>query len=156
MFCPSGFEVVAHEIDPLTYAFTHEHAGAVTHFEGRVRSLNNGLEVTALEYEVYQAMALAEGRRIIEEAKARFDLLHLYAVHRFGLLQIGDIALYASAASLHRREAFEALMWTVDEIKARVPIWKKEHYLTKKPEWVACHTCAHGHHHAKEHAHADH
>jgi molybdopterin synthase catalytic subunit len=149
LLCHSGFEISAHEIAP--WQFEHPRAGAFASFEGRVRDLNEGQAVTGLEYEVYQAMALKEGRLIIAEAKTQFDLIHAYGVHRHGRLAIGEVALLVTTASMHRRAAFDGLEYIVDEIKARVPIWKKEHYVNAPAQWVACHTCASHNHHHNEH-----
>ncbi|AIE85958.1 molybdenum cofactor biosynthesis protein MoaE [Fimbriimonas ginsengisoli] len=110
--------------------------GGIVIFEGRVRDLNEGQQVQALEYEAYEALALREGETILEEARARFPILGLACTHRIGLLQLGDVAIRVEAAAAHRREAFEACEWVVDEVKRRVPIWKKEHYVDGPSEWI--------------------
>lgn len=136
-----SFAISAQPVEAARHGFCHEHAGAVAVFEGRVRSLNEGRPVAALEYEAYQAMAEAEGRRILQEAAGHFAIIHAGAVHRIGRLGIGDVALFVMTASMHRKSAFAALCFIVDEIKARVPIWKKEHYVDGAAQWVACHHC---------------
>jgi molybdopterin synthase catalytic subunit len=138
---------------PLDSQLNNPHIGGVVIFEGRVRSINEGKKVNSLEYEVYQLLAQKEGDKIIQETLDKFDILDLKVNHRVGHLQIGDIALYAFAGSVHRSEAFEATQYVVDQIKLRVPIWKKEHYADGTADWVACHRCAEPHAH-NGHAHA--
>jgi len=116
-------------------------AGAVVAFWGRVRNHNEGRRVTGLEYSAYEALALKEGRLIIEEAGSRFGLEAVRAVHRVGPLAVGDAAVVVEVAAGHRGEAFEACRWIIDEIKARVPIWKQECYVDapaeSDKEWLA-------------------
>lgn len=111
-------------------------SGAVASFWGRVRNHHQGRRVSGLEYSVYPAMAEAEGGRILAEARKRFGLDGVRAAHRIGRLTLGDAALVVEVASGHRGEAFEACRWIVDEIKARVPIWKKEFYVEEDPRWL--------------------
>lgn len=110
--------------------------GAVVCFEGRVRSFNEGKAVGALEYSSYEALALKEGTRILEEARSRFGLLECHAIHRIGELQLGDMAVWVAVAAGHRGEAFEGCRWIIDELKRRVPIWKKEHYQDGDKTWL--------------------
>ena len=117
-------------VDPSTAV------GAVVTFVGLVRDENSGKPVRSLEYEAYDDLALAEGGRILEEAGDRFPILDAVCVHRVGHLQLGDEAIRVEVVSAHRQEAFAACRWIVDEIKARVPIWKKEHYLDGASEWL--------------------
>jgi molybdopterin synthase catalytic subunit len=114
-------------------------AGAVVTFWGRVRDHNDGRAVTGLEYSAYEALARKEGRRIVAEALGRFGLEAVRAAHRVGDLRIGDAAVVVEVATGHRGEGFEACRWIIDEIKARVPIWKCEHYVEGDHEWVMCH-----------------
>ncbi len=127
-------------------------AGAVVTFEGRVRNHNEGFKVKSLEYQCYESMALKEGQAILAEALDKFDVMDAYCVHREGHLKIGDMAVWVYVSSAHRREAFEACQFIIDEVKLRVPIWKREHYVDKKPEWVACHRCSEDHLHEAHHA----
>ena len=116
-------------------------AGAVVTFEGRVRNHNLGLEVTSLEYECYEPMALKVGDKILQKSLEQFDIIQAYCVHRQGHLQIGDLAVWIHVSSKHRLEAYLASQYIIDEIKLKVPIWKREHYVDRRPEWVACHRC---------------
>ncbi len=130
------FELVDRPIELSTRDFAPESAGAIVTFEGRVRYVNEGRRVLALEYSVYPELALKEGLKILEEARARFQLDAVRAVHRFGRLEIGDLAVWVTVASGHRGEAFEACHWIIDEIKERVPLWKKEIYAEGDSGWL--------------------
>ena len=127
-------------------------AGGFVSFEGWVRNHNEGHAVTRLEYEAFEALANKEGERIVQEAVARFGVVKAACVHRVGSLAIGDMAVWVGVSSRHRAEAFAACRYIIDEVKHRVPIWKKEHYVTGDSGWVNCERCAvHAHEH--EHAH---
>jgi molybdopterin synthase catalytic subunit len=111
-------------------------AGGFVSFEGRVRSRNEGRQVRGLEYEVYGELAEKEGARIVDEARRKFAVRAAACVHRVGRLRIGAIAVWAGAAAEHRDAAFAACRYIIDEVKARVPIWKKEHYATGSSRWI--------------------
>jgi molybdopterin synthase catalytic subunit len=136
------FQLVNQPIEPLIEKL-HHHTGGVVTFEGRVRSINDGKEVTSLEYEAYPELALHEGHIIVSEALDRFDILEAHAIHRTGHLEIGDIAVWVMSAAIHRKEAFEATECIINMIKSRVPIWKKEHYKNGESAWVQCDHCTH-------------
>ena len=121
-------------------------AGAVVGFEGLVRNHNEGLSVDALEYEVFASMALNEGKKILSEALEQFNISEIKATHREGRLNIGEAAVIVAAASSHRDAAFKACRYVIDEIKHRLPIWKKEHYTNQPAEWVDCKGCYHHSH----------
>lgn len=116
--------------------------GGYTSFEGLVRNHNEGLSVRHLEYEAFEPLAVKEGERIIAEAMERFGIEHAACVHRIGDLAIGDMAVYVGASARHRDEAFRACRYIIDEVKHRVPIWKKEHYENGDSGWVNCERCA--------------
>lgn len=124
--------------DKLRDALLNESSGALVTFEGWVRNHNEGKAVTALEYEAYEALALKEGCRIVEDALSRFEINGAICVHRVGALAIGDMAVWVGVTSAHRGEAFAACQFVIDEIKKRVPIWKREHYVDGSLEWVNC------------------
>ncbi|MCC7228859.1 MAG: ThiF family adenylyltransferase [Fimbriimonadaceae bacterium] len=111
-------------------------AGGFVTFEGKVRTQNEGRPVEFLEYEAFEEMAEAEGRDLLQEAKDRFELEWVEAVHRVGKLAIGETAVWIGCAAAHRREAFLACEFLIDELKHRLPIWKKEHYSDGPSEWV--------------------
>ncbi len=115
-------------------------AGAFVAFEGWVRNHNEGRQVRSLEYEAYTELAEREGHHILAEAKAKFALLDAVCVHRVGHLQLGDLAVWTGVTAAHRAAAFDACRYLIDEIKARVPIWKKEHYADGATQWINCAT----------------
>ena len=137
------------EPDTLRRELFDHAAGAYASFEGWIRNLNEGQEVLRLEYEAYAPLALSEGQKVVEEAKRKFEVLHAYCVHRTGLLELGECAVWVGVSSGHRDEAFHACRYIIDEVKVRLPIWKKEHYVDGHSGWVNCERCAqHGHSHA--------
>ena len=113
-------------------------AGACVTFEGWVRDYNDGRRVLRLEYEAYPEVALKEGTAILEAAIDKFDLVAARCVHRVGALEIGDMAICIGVSAGHRGAAFEACRYIIDEIKVRVPIWKKEYYEDGDSGWVNC------------------
>ena len=117
-------------------------AGGLCVFEGWVRNENEGRTVERLEYEVYEPLAVSEGEEVIAEAKGLFPHLQAACVHRSGLLDIGDCAVWVGVSSPHRDEAFKACRYIIDQIKVRLPIWKKEHYIDGDSGWVNCERCA--------------
>ena len=134
--------------------------GGYTSFEGWVRNHNEGHNVSRLEYEAFEPLAVKEAERIMAEAVERFGIEHASCVHRLGDLAIGDMAVWVGASARHRHEAFLACRYIIDEIKHRVPIWKKEHYENGDSGWVNCERCAapgaHEHEHEHAHGHGDH
>lgn len=120
--------------------------GGYVSFEGWVRNRNDGQDVLRLEYQVYEALAVKEGQRIIAEAAEKFPIARAACVHRVGALEIGDLAVWVGVSSAHRDEAFKACRYIIDEVKHRVPIWKKEHYSSGDSGWVNCEACAAGAH----------
>lgn len=125
--------------------------GGYVTFEGWVRNTNEGLDVTRLEYQAYERLAVKEGQRVLNEAMARFPLMHAFCMHRIGELAIGDLAVWVAVSAGHRDEAFRGCRYVIDEIKLRVPIWKKEHYVNGDSGWVNCEACAHPHTGAHDH-----
>ena len=116
--------------------------GGYAAFEGWVRDHNEGRRVHRLEYEAFEPLAIKEGERIIAEAIARFGVAHAACVHRIGALEIGEKAVWVGVTARHRDEAFRACRYIIDEVKHRVPIWKKEHYESGDSGWVNCERCA--------------
>ena len=117
-------------------------AGGFVSFEGWVRNKNEGKDVTHLEYQAYEALAVKEGEKIIAEALKKFDVVDALVDHRVGDLQIGEIAVVVHVTSIHRGPAFDACEYIIDELKVRVPIWKKEHYTDGNTGWIECHECS--------------
>jgi len=138
------------DVDAAKKAFADNSCGALVVFEGWIRDHNEGKAVKRLEYEVYRPVAEKEGARIIDEAIERFGVSHAVCIHREGLLELGEIAVIVCVSSPHRSEAFDACRYIIDETKSRLPIWKKEHYVSGISEWVNCEQCAaagHSHSH---------
>ena len=117
-------------------ALGHSAAGACVAFEGWVRDHNDGRPVHGLRYEAYAALATTEGQRIVEEAVARFAITGVHCVHRTGDLAIGELAVWVGASAAHRGAAFDACRFVIDEVKARVPIWKHERYADGDAGWL--------------------
>jgi len=113
-------------------------SGGLVTFVGAVRNASRGKDIEHLEYEAYPEMAEQELDRIADEAAERWPGTRVAVDHRTGHLEIGDIAVVVVAASPHRAEAFEACRYTIDTLKERVPIWKKE-VATDGATWVDDH-----------------
>jgi molybdopterin synthase catalytic subunit len=126
------------EIDRLRRELTHPRAGALATFEGWVRDHNDGQPVLSLEYEAFVPLAEKEGARILAETRGKFSLLGAICLHRTGHLRIGELAVWVGVTAEHRAAAFDACRQIIDEVKARVPIWKKEHYAGGASAWVNC------------------
>ncbi len=143
----SAFEFSPAPIDPATLAapLALPSAGGFAAFEGRVRDLNEGRRVIALDYEAFEALATAEGARIVESALRRHGAIAGRCVHRVGHLTVGDVAVWVGVAAPHRAEAFAACREIIDAVKHGLPIWKKEHYADGDSGWVNCgHAAGHG------------
>ncbi len=123
------------DTDEAMKAVADPAAGAIDIFLGVVRNENKGRAVQYLEYEAYPEMAEKVMREIADEARERFGLLHCAVMHRTGRLEIGETSLVVAISSGHRAESFEGGRWLVDEIKKRVPVWKKEVW-TDGEEWI--------------------
>jgi molybdopterin synthase catalytic subunit len=111
--------------------------GAALLFWGVVRNVNEGRPVSHLEYHAYADMAERMMHRIAEEAISRFGVGDVRIVHRVGKLAIGEASVAIAVASPHRGEAYEASRYVIEELKKRVPIWKREGYVEGESEWVA-------------------
>lgn len=141
---------------PLREALQHPGSGGFCAFEGWVRDSNDGRDVDGLDYEAYAELALAEGERIVDEAMVRYGVTDVRCAHRIGSLKVGDLAVWVGVSAAHRDEAFRACRYVIDEIKHRLPIWKKEHYLSGESNWVACTHVFREHEHEHHHAQHDH
>lgn len=110
--------------------------GAVILFLGRVRNSNEGRPVRGVEYSAYEAMAEAELERILQEARALHAGVRVALRHRLGYLEVGQVSVALVAAHAHRGPAFEVARYVIEELKRRVPIWKREEYADGTREWV--------------------
>lgn len=111
-------------------------AGASVLFVGSVRERTGDQITASLEYEAYESMALQAMGDLLDEAREKWPLLKASIVHRVGHLQLGEVAVAVAVSSAHRQPSFEAGQWLIDELKQRVPIWKKENYANGQTEWV--------------------
>ena len=126
----------------LKTKFSSKRIGALVSFEGIVRNHNHGKKVLALEYQAHQRLCEKEAKKILKEAVQKFDVIEMKCVHRIGKLKIGDMAVWVGVTASHRDDAFKACRYVIDEIKSRLPIWKKEYYLNGDSGWVNC-DCSH-------------
>lgn len=140
----SSFRFSAEPVCPETLrsALADSACGGFASFEGWVRDRNEGREVLRLEYEAFEPLAVKEGGRIIAEATERFGIERAACVHRLGALEIGETAVWVGATARHRHEAFLACRYVIDEVKHRLPVWKKEYYRDGDSGWVNCERCA--------------
>ncbi len=122
-------------LDPLVRAVQADDRGGIASFLGVVRNHQDGRPVTRLEYSAYGPMVEAETARIVAEAEARWPA-RVAVQHRVGALAIGDVAVAVVAASAHRAPAFEACRYVIEELKRRVPVWKREFYADGTEAWV--------------------
>ena len=99
--------------------------GAIVDFCGVVRSLENGREIEGIDYEAHREMAEHQLKRIADQAADRFGLKQVIIHHRIGFIAVGEASLFLRVASPHRSESFHASQWIVDELKKKVPIWKR-------------------------------
>ena len=113
--------------------------GALVTFEGKVRNHDHGKSVLKLHYQAYPRMAQSELKKIKSEIEASSNEIKVFLVHRVGELMVGEVAVAIAVWAPHRKEAFRACEFAIDEIKKRVPIWKKEYYVGGETQWVACH-----------------
>jgi molybdopterin synthase catalytic subunit len=153
MTAPFSFSRVPIDVSALRAALADPACGGYVAFEGWVRDHNDGQRVRHLEYEAYEALALREAERIVAEAVVRFRIAHAACAHRVGDLAVGELAVWVGVSAAHRDEAFRACRYIIDEIKQRLPIWKKEHYVSGDSGWVNCERCAAPHSH--EHGHGE-
>ncbi len=113
-------------------------AGGLTVFVGTVRNQTQGKKVLKLEFEAYAPMAIAEMKKIAEEAVHRWGVKRMAIHHRTGTLEIGEIAVVIAVSTPHRKASFEACEFAIDTLKETVPIWKKE-FFEDGEVWVAAH-----------------
>lgn len=132
------FSLSATPLQPAQLAdgLTAAGSGACVTFSGTVRNTNAGRDVIALEYEAYEPLCLKEMARIFQEAQEKFPVTAVRVVHRTGRLEIGDAAVWIGVTAPHRAEAFDCCRYLIDELKARLPIWKKEFYRDGDSGWI--------------------
>lgn len=145
------FQITAEPIVPeqLRARLADLSCGGYVSFEGWVRDHNEGQQVVRLAYEVHAPIAITEGQRVLREAQEKFGISQAFGIHREGELALGDCAVFVAVSSPHRGEAFEACRFIIDEVKQRLPIWKKEYYDNGNSGWVNCERCSDPHMHSQ-------
>lgn len=130
--------VVDRLIDPcaLLAEVARDSNGATVLFIGTVRDINDGRSVSGIEYSAYRSMAEHELADIVTEACSRFGTTDIVVEHRVGALALREASVAIVVAHPHRGPAYEASRYVIEELKARVPIWKREHYVDGTREWV--------------------
>ncbi|PRP77146.1 molybdopterin synthase catalytic subunit-like [Planoprotostelium fungivorum] len=139
-------------LDRLTQFVGCAEAGAISTFSGTTRNNFNGKKVLKLKYKAYEPMAIKEMRKIVDETKKKWN------IERAAMVPIGEASVIIAFSSAHRRESLEAVSWAIDELKAKVPVWKKEYYEDSKAVWKENSECcmpsyASGHADHSEHHH---
>lgn len=131
---------IVENIDPskAAAALASDASGGVVTFVGTVREVAHGKQVVRLIFEAYEAMALSEMQKIAERAQQQWPLNGLVMQHIVGEKKVGELVVLVGASSAHRQAAFEACRFLIDELKATVPIWKKEFYADSSV-WVSAH-----------------
>jgi molybdopterin synthase catalytic subunit len=130
--------IVSHPIDTarLLAEVSHVSTGATILFIGTVRDVNDGRPVTGIDYTAYSAMAARELDAIAMEVSERYGTPHVVIEHRLGALDLGEASVAIAVAHARRAPAFDAARYVIEELKRRVPIWKREHYADGTREWV--------------------
>jgi len=134
------FAVVRDPIDvgSIARAVRTDACGAVITFAGVVREMSDDHRpVSGLSYEAHESMAAAEFEAIAQEARRRFGPCEIAVAHRVGDLRVGEVSVTVAVGAPHRAAAFDACEFTIDELKRRAPIGKKEHYAHGGSEWRA-------------------
>lgn len=142
------FLITNAEINPsqLREELLSPSCGGYCSFEGWVRDHHEGKSVSSLEYSCYPELANKEGERILDAAIENYDIQSICCHHRVGHLAIGEMAVFVGVSAAHRDAAFLACRFVIDEIKKRVPIWKKEYYTDDTTAWPECLGCKDHHH----------
>jgi molybdopterin converting factor subunit 1 len=123
------------DLDAVIAEVTDERAGAIATFQGTVRRQSRGREVIALEYEAYGGMAEKVMEEIADGVKERYDLCEVAVAHRVGRCEVGEVSVAIAVSAPHRQDALSACRDIIDELKERVPLWKKELYEGGE-EWI--------------------
>jgi molybdopterin synthase catalytic subunit len=120
----------------LLQEVAHHRNGATVLFVGTVRDVNDGSPVSGLDYSAYAGMAEKELEAITAEAAERWNTTDIVVEHRTGSLELGDASVAIAVGHPHRGEAYEASRYIIEELKKRLPVWKREHYVDGRAEWV--------------------
>ncbi len=124
------------DVSAIAKSVRTDACGAIITFSGVVRETSDDdRPVTGLSYEAHESMAAAEFEAIAQEARRRFGPCEIAVAHRIGDLHVGEVSVAVAVGAPHRGVAFDACLFTIDELKRRAPIWKKEHYAQGDSEW---------------------
>jgi molybdopterin synthase catalytic subunit len=124
------------DIGALSREVADPACGATTVFLGTVRDVNEGRAVSGIDYSAYERMAASELQRIADEVSAQFATARVVVEHRLGFLELGEASVGIAVAHPRRAASMDAARTIIEEIKKRVPIWKREHYVDGSREWV--------------------
>ena len=113
-----------------------DEAGAILTFAGTVRNRHRGRDVIAIDYHAYESMAARELEKLEREIESRWPEIRAAIVHRIGYLELGEASVLIAVSSPHRTQAYESSRFIIEEIKKRLPVWKKERYSDGVEEWV--------------------
>jgi len=112
-------------------------AGAIATFIGTTRNTHGGRPVLRLEYEAHEAIAEKMISKMCDEARQKFGLIHVFLLHRLGVVEVGEASIVIAVSSAHRGAAFDGCRWLIDTLKTTIPIFKKEYYADQSPPvWV--------------------
>ena len=131
--------VIQHEllsVDQVAEFLYDARAGGVDIFVGTTRKWTHGKETAELSYECFEPMALKEMHTLIDKAEAKWDVAKVCILHRLGVVPVAQASVIIGVSTPHRKDAFEACRFLIDQLKVQVPIWKKEHYTDGSTEWV--------------------
>ena len=123
------------DIEALRLRVQHSQAGAVLIFCGDIRNHSQQQEVSYLEYEAHESMALKQISQVVKEAQKKWQLHTVEVIHRLGKLKVKDCSIAIAVSTSHRRDAYEASRYIIDTIKHAVPIWKKEYFVDAPAKW---------------------
>jgi molybdopterin synthase catalytic subunit len=124
------------ELEPIVQFVQVPEAGAIDLFVGTTRRWTDGRETVDLYYEAFEEMAVKEIAGLFAETSRKWPVARQVVVHRLGRVAVGEASVVIAVSSAHRNEAFQACRFLIDELKKRVPIWKKERYADDETEWV--------------------
>ncbi len=123
-------------LDTLLTEVAHPGCGGTCAFLGTVRDGPDDQGVTAIEYSAYEEMVEAEFGRLLADARGRWPEARIAVRHRLGTIPVGEASIAIAAAAPHRAQAFEACRYVIEEVKRRVPVWKKELRVDGSELWV--------------------
>ncbi|MEZ5903383.1 MAG: molybdenum cofactor biosynthesis protein MoaE [Alphaproteobacteria bacterium] len=125
--------------EAIDYVSSPSH-GAIDTFIGTVRNNHQGKEVTGITYDAHKILAEKAFQEICVEAQGFWPETQYYVAHYQGELEVGGMSIIIAVGSPHRAESFDACRYVIEEIKKRSPIWKKEHYIDEKSDWLPGHS----------------